>query len=121
MKRRDFIRLLGGALAAWPLAGRAQQAAMPIVGWLGTGWSDTASEQIQAFRDGLSGAGFVDGKNVAIEYRWEEGQFDRMPGLAAELVRRQVALIYAYGGPRPARAAMSATSTIPIVFVAASD
>jgi putative ABC transport system substrate-binding protein len=119
--RRDFITLLGGAAAAWPLAARAQQKPLPVIGWLATGWSDTASEQIQAFREGLSGAGFVVGRNVAIEYRWEEGQFERMPALATDLVRRQVALIFAYGGPRPARAVMSATSTIPIVFSAASD
>jgi putative ABC transport system substrate-binding protein len=121
MNRRHFISLFSGAAAAWPVAARAQQAAMPVIGWLGTGWLDTASEQIQAFREGLSSAGFVEGKNVAIEFRWEEAQFERMPGLAADLVRRQVAVIFAYGGPRPARAAMSATSTIPIVFSAASD
>ena len=120
IRRREFITLLRGA-AAWPIAARAQQPAMPVIGWLGTGWEDTASEQIQAFREGLSGVGFVVGKNVAIEYRWEEAQQDRMPALAADLVRRQAAVIIAYGGPRPARAAMSATSTIPIVFSAASD
>jgi putative ABC transport system substrate-binding protein len=120
VKRRDFISLLGGA-AAWPIAAEAQQSATPVIGWLGTGWPDSASDHIQAFREGLSSAGFVEGENVAIEYRWEEGQQDRMPALAADLVRRQVALIFAFGGPRPTRAAKSATSTIPIVFTGASD
>ena len=123
MKRRDFIILLGGA-ATWPLAARAQQPAMPVIGWLGTGWRDSAPEQIQAFSKGLNSAGFVEGKNVAIEYRWEEGrydQYDRLSELGADLVCRQVSLIIAFGGPRPTRAAKSATSTIPIVFFAASD
>jgi putative ABC transport system substrate-binding protein len=121
MKRREFITLLGGAAATWPLAARAQQPALPVVGWLGTGWADAASGQIAGFRNGLNEAGFVEGRNVTIEYRWEEGQYDRLPALAAELVRRPVALILAFGGPRPTRAAKSATSTIPIVFNAATD
>jgi putative ABC transport system substrate-binding protein len=120
MKRRAFITLLGGA-AAWPLAPQAQQQSMPVVGWLGIGWPDLASEQIQAFREGLSSNGFVEGKNVAIEYRWEEGQYDQLPALAADLVRRRVAVIRALGGIRPTRAAMSLTSTIPIVFSTATD
>jgi putative ABC transport system substrate-binding protein len=120
MRRRDFITLLGGATATWPLAARAQQA-LPVVGWLGTGWPDSAVEQNQAFHKGLGGAGFVEGRNVAIEYRWEEAQQDRMPALAADLVRRKVAVIFAFGGPRPTLAAKSATSTIPIVFQGASD
>jgi putative tryptophan/tyrosine transport system substrate-binding protein len=123
IQRRDFITLVGSA-AAWPLTARAQQRALPVIGWLGTGWPDSASEQLRAFHEGLSGAGFVDGNNVAIEYRWEEGRYDqhdRLLALSADLVRRQVAVIIAFGGPRPTRAAKSATSTIPIVFFAASD
>ena len=122
MRRRQFITLLGGAVTL-SLAARAQQPAVPVIGWLGTGWPDSATEQLHAFREGLSGAGFVEGKNVAIEYRWEEGQYDLLPALAADLVRRKVALIFAFGGPRPTRAAKSATSTIPIpiVFTAATD
>jgi putative ABC transport system substrate-binding protein len=120
MRRRDFITLLGGA-AAWPLAAHAQQVAAPVIGWLGTGWPDTALDQVPALLKGLSEAGFVEGRNVTIEYSWEEGRYDRLPVLAAELLRRPVTLIVAFGGPRPTRAAMLATSTIPIVFIAATD
>jgi putative ABC transport system substrate-binding protein len=121
MRRRDFITILGGAAAAWPATARAQRSAMPVIGWLGTGWPDTSAGQIAAFRKGLNEAGFVEGKNVTIEYRWEEGQYDRLPALAAELVRRPVTVIFASGGPRPTSAAKSATSTISIVFWAATD
>jgi putative ABC transport system substrate-binding protein len=120
MRRRDFITLLGGAAAAWPVVAQAQQAAMPVIGWLATGWPDTSPNQA-AFHKGLNEAGFVEGRNVAIEYRWEEGQYDRLPALAADLVRRGVTVIFANGGPRPTLAAKSATSTIPIVFNAATD
>jgi putative ABC transport system substrate-binding protein len=120
MKRREFVTLLGGA-AAWSFAAHAQQSAMRVIGWLGTGWPDTSAGQMAAFSKGLNEAGFVEGKNATVEYRWEEGQYDRLPALAAELVRRPVAVIFASGGPRPARAAKSATSAIPIVFWAATD
>jgi putative ABC transport system substrate-binding protein len=94
---------------------------MPVIGWLGTGWRDTSTGLIAAFRDGLNEGGFVESKNVSIEYRWEEGEYDRLPSLAADLVRRKVTVIFASGGPRPTQAAKSATSTIPIVFWAATD
>jgi len=117
MRRRDLLGLLGGAVVAWPVGARAQQP-MPVIGYLSGGSSeaDNIPDRLTAFREGLNETGFVDGKNVAIEYRWALGQYDRLPALAAELVRRQVTVIVAVAGAPAAFAAKGATETIPIVF-----
>jgi putative ABC transport system substrate-binding protein len=122
LQRRDVITLLGGAALTWPLIARAQQpAAMPVIGFLSSGTSATWVSFVDAFRRGLNEAGFIDGQNVTIDYRWAEGHYDHLPSLAAELVGRQVAVIFAAGGPDPGRAAKAATSTIPIAFLSATD
>jgi putative ABC transport system substrate-binding protein len=120
IRRREFITLLGGAMAAWPVAARAQQS-VPVIGLLHSASAEAFAPFLTALREGLSEAGFVDGQNVRIDFRWAEGHYDRLPAMAKELVGQQVALIVAGGGDRPALAAKAATTTIPVVFTGSDD
>jgi ABC-type uncharacterized transport system substrate-binding protein len=121
MKRREFITMLGGAAAAWPLAARAQQSAMPVIGYLGSSsFERSAGGSLLNFKRGLAETGYVEGRNVTIEYRWADDQYERLPALAVELVQRRVAVLVAAGSPT-ALPVKAATTVIPTVFMVASD
>src|SRR5262249_22730255 len=121
IRRREFITLLGGAAAMRPIATQAQQAAIPVIGFLHSATSNSYAPMTTAFRKSLNEAGYVEGQNVTIEYRWAESRLDRLPELAADLVRRQVSVIFTGGGSDPSLAAKAATSKIPIVFANGTD
>jgi putative ABC transport system substrate-binding protein len=121
MRRREFLGAVGGLAAVWPLAARAQQPSMPVIGFLNPASPEAVADRVRAFRQGLKDTGYVEGENVAIEYRWAEGQYERLPAMAAELVRRRVAVVAAFGGVPSVLAAKAATASIPIVFNVPGD
>jgi putative ABC transport system substrate-binding protein len=121
MRRRDFIALVGGAAGGWPLAGRAQQPGSPVIGILASASPDANATRLETFREGLKAAGYIEGRNVTFDYRWAQGQNDRLPEVAAQLVQRQVAVLVAAGGTASALAAKAATTSIPIVFAIGAD
>src|SRR5712692_874575 len=121
MQRREFFTLLGGGLAAWPFVARSPAETLPVIGFLNSTSPDQFASQLAAFRQGLGEAGHVEGRTVTVEYRSAEGHYDRLPALAAELVRRKVALIVAAGGTKTAQAAKAETATIPILFMSGFD
>src|SRR5262245_20483168 len=121
LRRRDFVTLLGGAAVGWPLTARAQQTAMPVIGFLGTLSPEGFNEPMRGFRQGLRESGYIEAENLRVEYRWAENQPDRLPALAADLVSRRVAAIAVVGGPPAVLAAKAASSTIPVVFITGDD
>src|SRR5499427_10738712 len=121
MRRREFIALAGCIAAAWPLAARAQQSALPVIGFLNSASPQPFANYVSGFRVGLKQTGYIDGQNVTIEFRWAEGHYDRLPEMAADLVRRNVAVLVSTGGPPSVTAAKAATATIPIVFTTGID
>ncbi|MGC2827334.1 MAG: ABC transporter substrate-binding protein, partial [Pseudolabrys sp.] len=121
MTRREFIKLIAGSTAVWPLAARAQKPTLPVIGFLSPEWPDLFADRLRGFHAGLGEVGYVEGQNVSIEYRWAQGQIDRLPALAAELVRSQVNVIVALGSTPAALVAKAATSTIPTVFYVGTD
>ena len=121
MRRREFLGFLGGAAAAWPVKARPQQQAMPVIGYLSSGSLGSSDDRVRAFRQGLSEADYVEGRNVAIEYRWADGDYDRLPALTRELVNRPVTVLAAFGGINGAIVAKAATATVPVVFVVGVD